>query len=191
MHLWNDLSFIDQLPVINEVAKLLGMAGRAAGVTQSVNPFLYMYYKQPAFREFEFAWSFSPNNAAENQTLHQIINYLKTGALPMYMNSVAGVPLTLDYPYLALIRLAPSQYMFDLKPCAITSINIDFTGSGHGPSFYNDGAPAIVNFTIGLKEVAIQIRTDTAWRAGSLATAAGMTGVLTSAGPGTGGGLNV
>ena len=163
MHAWNDLSFIDQLPVINEIAKAVQLGGRATGNNFTVNPFLYMLYKQPCFREFELAWSFSPNNSQETQTLSQIINYLKTGALPAYKSA-----LVLDYPYLALIRLNPNQYMFDFKPCAITSVNIDYTGSGHGPSFYNDGGPTIVNFTLGLKEVEIQVRQDTAWRAPNL-----------------------
>lgn len=180
-HLWNDLSAIDQIPVLNEVAKIAGSAERLAGSTQSVNPFLYMLYKQPAFREFELAWSFSPNNAKETQTLSYIINYLKTGALPLY-NGLAGTGVgggtagglpALDYPYLALIRLNPTQYMFDMKPAAITSVNIDYSGSGHGPSFYNDGGPAIVNFTLVVKEVSIQTRQDTAWRSPTLT--AGMT----------------
>jgi hypothetical protein len=163
MHLWNDLSFIDQIPVINDAIKLFDMGRRGAGIAQTVNPFLYMLYKQPAFREFELAWSFSPNNANETSDLAQIINYLKTGALPRYTNL-----LSLDYPFLALIRLNPNQFMFDFKPCAITSVNIDYTGSGHGPSFYNDGGPSIINFTLGVKEVAIQTRDDIAWRAPAL-----------------------
>lgn len=170
VHLWNDYSFIDQIPVLNEFAKLGDAIKRGAGSAQSVNPFLYMLYKQPAFREFELAWSFSPNNSSESQILCQILNYLKTGALPEYASGELAV---LNYPWLALIRLNPNRFMFDFKPCAVTSVNIDFTGSGQGPAFFNDGAPAIINFTLGLKEVEIQVRSDTAWRAGSLTS--GMT----------------
>ena len=166
VHAWNDTTFYDHVPVINEIAKALALGLRASGSGVTINPFQYMMYKQPAFREFELAWSFSPNNTTETQTLCQIINYLKTGALPEY--AAGGYALAL--PYIALVRINPNKYMFDFKPCAITSVNIDFTGSGHGPAFYNDGGPAIISFTLGLKEVEIQVRSDVAWRGGALTT---------------------
>lgn len=179
MHLWNDLSFIDQMPVIEEGGKIISGVGRALGAGGVINPFQYMMYKQPAFRQFEFAWSFSPNNSSETQTLSKIINYLKTGALPEYgTGSLGGIVLQL--PYIALVRINPNKYMFDFKPCAITSVAIDFSGSSQGPAFYNDGGPAIINFTLGLKEVEIQVRSDVAWRGGSLT--AGMTSGAGAAG---------
>ena len=185
MHLWNDLSFIDQMPVIDEAGKFISGVGRAFGAPGVINPFQYMMYKQPAFRAFEFAWSFSPNNTSETQILSQILNYLKTGALPEYgTGSLGGTVLKL--PYIALVRINPNKYMFDFKPCAITAVNIDFSGSSQGPAFYNDGGPAIINFTLGLKEVEIQVRSDVAWRGGSLT--AGMTsGAGSAAGAAVGG----
>jgi hypothetical protein len=185
MHLWNDLSFMDNMPIISEALKIAHGGLRATGTNLTVNPFQYMMYKQPAFREFELAWSFSPNNANESETLCQILNYLKTGALPAYTSNI----FTLDLPWIALVRLNPNKFLFDFKPAAVTSVNIDFTGSNHGPSFYNDGAPAIVNFTLGIKEVEIQVRSDTAWRGGSLAAAMIGTGGVGAAAGGAAGGL--
>lgn len=174
VHAWNDLTFLDDLPVLHTLANLARAGTRAIGSNLTVNPFMYMMYKQPLFREFELAWAFSPNNAQESIILSEIINYIKMGALPEYrLNGLA-----LDLPYIALVRINPNEFMFDFKPCAIISVNIDYTGSGHGPSFYRDGAPTIVSFTIGLKEVEIQVRQDIAWRGGSL-TAGLINGVRT------------
>src|SRR6478609_2124799 len=53
VHAWNDSSFYDHIPVINELAKLVALGARAAGSGVTINPFQYMMYKQPAFREFE------------------------------------------------------------------------------------------------------------------------------------------
>ena len=82
VHGWADLSFTDMIPIIGDLLNLGNLTSRAFGQATSVNPFLYMLYKQPIFRDFEFSWSFSPQNSAETQTLSQIITYFKTAALP-------------------------------------------------------------------------------------------------------------
>jgi hypothetical protein len=160
MHAWNDLSFFDYIPVISEVAKVVTGAataiGRAGGYAQGINPFLYMLYRHPMFREFTLNWTLAPNNEQETEILSQICTFLKTAALPEYARS----GLALGYPYLALLRLNPNKYLFDFKPCAITQVSVNYAGSGTGPSFFRDGGPTIVNLTLQLKEVEIQVRSD-------------------------------
>lgn len=158
LSIWNDLSVLDYIPIMNQVRNLVNIGLRGGGTAQTVNPFLFMLYKQPVFRVFDFKWILAPNNEKESTTLMHIINYLKTASLPDYDASMGN--LLLDYPYIALPRLNPNQFLFDIKPCAIEAVQADYTGSGMGPSFFRDGAPTMVALTIRLKEVDILTRTD-------------------------------
>jgi hypothetical protein len=166
--LWQDSSWLDFLPPLMQQILLHGrfvLPDLGLGA-QAVNPFLYMLYKQPLFREFTFNWVLAPNNPQDSQNLVQILTAFKTAALPQYTPSTRGG--TLDYPYLAYISLNPNQYLFDFKPCVIVSVQIDFSGSGHGPSFFNDGSPTIVSLSVHFKEIEILVRSDVLGRGGNL-----------------------
>jgi len=185
LSVWNDLAVLDYIPIVNQLRNVTNIALRGGGNAQTVNPFLYMLYKQPLFRTFEFKWILAPNNADESRTLMHIINYLKTASLPDYN---AGTTLLLDYPYIALPKLNPNQFLFDIKPCAIEAVQADYTGAGQGPSFFHDGSPTMVAFTIRLKEVDILTRTDMtlAGRGAPLTNGMGTNAVGGNAGAGGG-----
>jgi hypothetical protein len=172
---WQDASLLDFVPSIaTEAIRIVGKVSPGGPVT--LNPFLFMLYKQPAFREFVFNWQLAPNNQQESQTLQQILYYFKTAALPEY--TAGGVAL--DYPYLAQIKLNPSQFLFDFKPCVIVSVEIEFAGSGAAPSFFYDGAPTIVNLTAHFKEIEILTRSDVMSRGGTLTQGMDATGAGTA-----------
>ena len=81
--------------------------------------------------------------------------HFKTAALPEVV--AKGM---LDYPYMAAIRMNPSQYLFDFKTCIITAVGVDYTGSRAGPSFFNDNSPTVVNLSVRFKETMILTRSD-------------------------------
>lgn len=127
-----------------------------------VNPYLFMYFQQPNYKEFSFSWTFAPNNARESQSLANIINQFKSNSLPAF-----GY-LLMDYPNIALIKIHPSDMLGNLKfkPCAVTSVLVDYTGSG--PSFFKNrqgsasssGAPTVVNLTVNFKEIQLWDRRE-------------------------------
>jgi hypothetical protein len=115
----------------------------------SLNPLLWMTFKNPSFKEHTLQWSFAPNNEAESGTVRDIVNFFKYNMLPA--ERVGGV--FYDYPSIAMIKFHPSsEFTFRFKPCAIISAQIDYTGAG-GPSFFKNGAPTVVNLSIQLKEI--------------------------------------
>jgi hypothetical protein len=132
------------------------VAAAIAGV--AVNPFLFMAFQQPNFKEFSFSWTFAPKNERESQILRNIINQFKNQSLP------ANLGLLLDYPNLALMRFLPDDIFGNLKfkPCAVTSVSVDYTGAG--PSFFKNGtgrstgAPTVVNLTVNFKEIQVWFR---------------------------------
>lgn len=153
-----------------------------------VNPYLFMYFQQPNYKEFSFSWTFAPNNARESQSLANIINQFKSNSLPAF-----GY-LVMDYPNIALIKIHPSDLLGNLKfkPCAVTSVLVDYTGSG--PSFFKNrqgsasssGAPTVVNLTVNFKEIQLWDRREIQSSFGTAAAAAAAvtTGLIQeSAGP--------
>lgn len=115
---------------------------------KAVNPFMFMMFKRPNFKEHTLQWSLAPNTKEESETLKRIINTCKKAALP----SGGRLSPLMDYPDLCNVSFTPDNYLYKLKPCAIISVHVDYTGAG-GPSFFNSGAPTIVNLTLQLKEI--------------------------------------
>lgn len=135
-----------------------GVAGVQMASTftgQTVNPFQFMMFKRPMFKEHTLTWTLAPNSQEESNNLRDIIKECKRAALPP---SIGTSPL-IQYPKLAMVSFKPSGYLFKLKPCAIIAVQVDYTGAGQ-PSFFKSGAPTIVNLTLQLKEFQLQSAQD-------------------------------
>jgi hypothetical protein len=142
-------------------AGLLNAGGTAAGIIGSFaglapNPFLTMLFKSGQFKEHSLNWTFTPHNPQESQNLVDIIQYFKFNMLP----SEAFGGLLLRYPNIAIIRLYPNDFFtYRFKPCAIASVNVDYSGAGQ-PSFFENGAPTVINFSLQLKEIELWMQED-------------------------------
>lgn len=123
----------------------------------SVNPHLFMLFKQPAFKEYTLSWTFTPKNEQESLTLANIINQFKYNMLPA--KAGLGGDILLNYPNIAIIKMYPDDFFtFKFKPCAIKSVNVDYTGAGQPSFFKRTGAPTVVNFTVLLQEIQYNIK---------------------------------
>lgn len=112
-----------------------------------LNPFQFMMFKRPNFKEHTLQWTLAPNTRQESETIRTIVNRCKKAALPTPQGNYI-----MRYPDIAVVSFKPDKYLFKLKPCAIISVQVDYTGAG-GPSFFNSGAPTVVNLTLQLKEI--------------------------------------
>lgn len=130
-----------------------GLAGAAAGV--ALNPFLWMLFKQPAFKEYNFTWILTASNEEESNDIRTVINYLKENMLPGQ-----ALPLLYTYPNIALIKFLPNdKFMFRFKPCAVQSVAVDYTTAG--PSFFKKTeAPTIITLSVSLKEIDLWTQQD-------------------------------
>lgn len=141
--------------ITSALSNLSEKQGSFTGTT--INPYMFMMFKRPSFKEFTLQWSLAPNSQRESDSLDQIIKKCKRAALP----TISGV--TMEYPDIANIKLyagqANDKYLFKFKPCAIISVQVDYTGSGM-PSFFKSGAPTIVNLTLQLKEIELWSKND-------------------------------
>lgn len=133
---------------------MLGLFGQIPGVSggATVNPFMFMMFRRPGFKEYTLHWTLAPNNERDSDNLLKIIKECKKAALPQGYAFGGGL---MKYPKIAMVKFKPDNYLFKFKPCAILSVAVDYTGS-NGPSFFKNGAPTIVNLSIALKEMQLR-----------------------------------
>lgn len=124
----------------------------------AVNPHLFMLFKEPTFKEYTLSWTLTPKNEQESQTLANIITQFKYNMLPAMAGGVGGSVL-LNYPSIAIIKMYPNDlFTFRFKPCAIKSVQVDYTGGGQPSFFKRTGAPTSVNLTVYLQEIQYNIK---------------------------------
>jgi hypothetical protein len=138
------------------------IAGSFAGI--ALNPHLIMLFKQPTFKEFSFSWSFTPKNQKEAGQLLQILDTIKKNMLPARSSG-----LLLLYPNKVMISVSGGYFpnIMKFKPAVISSINIDYTGSG-APSFFEDGMPTVINLTMQIKEIEVWFNEESTGSAATL-----------------------
>jgi len=126
-----------------------------AGAT--VNPFLWMLFKQPTFKEYTFNWTLTPSNEQETRDIAFVINHFKENMLPFLSTG----SLIYGYPNIVLVKFYPDdKFMFRFKPCVVLAVASDYTAAG-GPSFFKrTNAPTTINFSVILKEIDLWTRED-------------------------------
>jgi hypothetical protein len=130
-------------------ALLLAQAGK------SVNPLLFAAFNRPNFRSFRFEWNLVPRNKEESETIRLITETFKYAASPEGI----GGPV-LDYPLVAQVRMFPNNlnghaYFF---PMAVKGISVNLTPNPT-PSFFDRGAPTMINLSVEMMEIKIWDRT--------------------------------
>lgn len=143
---------------INRSLQGWGTLVGGAGLGLAVNPFLWMLFKTPDFKEFDLSWTLVANNPQESETIAGIIKYLKFHSLPtLNYNAFYG------FPDIALIKFHPEdKFTFKMKPCAVMYVAVDYSGAG-APSFFKNGAPTVVNLTLRLKEIELWTQNSKEW----------------------------
>lgn len=137
--------------ILSQAAGAAGTLGEFGGAEAGIalNPLLYMLFKSPNFKEHMFSWTFIPSNEQESNELRNIINSFKFYSLP----SINAGGLIYNYPNIVMMQFMPNDYFaFKIKPCALVSVNVDYSGGGR-PSFFKNGAPTVINLGLGFKEI--------------------------------------
>jgi len=131
------------------VSDLLGVAD---------NPNLSLIFKGVELRKHSFTWRLIAKSPEENQQLSQIIFTMKQLALPS--KGASGSAFSLGYPHLVDVSFKPKNLIpMSQFGSFVTSINVDYSGDGH-PSFFEDGAPTIIDLTMNIEERFIMTTED-------------------------------
>jgi len=133
---------------------LVSVGSAAAGI--SVNPLLFMTFQKPNYKEHSLSWALMPSTEQESKTIVDIVNYLKFNSLPR--QDLGGAVYV--YPNILYVKLYPNDiFTMTFRPCAVTSVQVDYTGSGT-PSFFKNGAPTVVNLSLNLTEIQLWDQTN-------------------------------
>lgn len=151
--------------MVGQALQSIGSAAAAGvGVYNGValNPFMFMQYQRPAYKEYDFSWILTPSNPSESQKLKSIIDRLKLAALPgqNQTTSIGSQSALLDYPSTVQIAFKPDDYLFKLKTCAILAVMVDYTASGMPSFFKGTKAPTFISLSLKLKEIEIQTKNN-------------------------------
>lgn len=157
---WAEISATEmagQLASGGKGAAMIAAAGTGGsiGTGLALNPMMFMQFQRPNYKEHTLSWTLAPSNKRDSDELKDIINEFKKACLP----TLEGGGLLLGYPNIATIRFKPDKYLFKMKPCAIISVQVDYSGAGM-PSFFKSDAPTVVNLTVALKEIQLWNRNN-------------------------------
>lgn len=132
----------------------------------AVNPFAQMLYKGPQYRRYQIPVIMKPKNQSEATNIQKIISAFRVASSPSVpstsgilgdLNVGAGSTFTFGYPHLTQFDITfkgpnkTTMNLFRSKPCAIESVTVDY--GGQKLTFFEDGMPTEVNFTLQLTEI--------------------------------------
>ena len=124
----------------------------------TVNPHMALTFKGVNFREFQFDFIFMPRNEGESESVRKIIKCFKAAMHPA--NNAAQGSRYWAYPFnFDIYLLTPThKYMFNIATSVLTSMAVDYNGSGYPVFFRNTGAPVQINMSLSFKELEVLTR---------------------------------
>jgi len=109
-----------------------GLLSRASGSV--LNPNLELLFSGVNLRSFAFDFDFAPRNSEESNVVKQIIRIFKQSMAPKTGSNTSGAGLFIDAPNVFILKYKTGSrdhpYLNKFKPCALTSMGMNYTGSG-------------------------------------------------------------
>ena len=132
----------------------------ARSTGQILNSNLELLFKGVNLRSFPFTVTFSPRNPKEAGVVRDIIRKLKqsmSARRKVQNSTISGqAKLFLSSPDLFLLRYLKNgkdhPFLNSFKPCALTQLNVNYTGAGTY-STYGDSTPTNIEMRMVFKEV--------------------------------------
>jgi len=159
---------------IQGVAKTLGsgQTGQAilASTGRVINPMLEMVYKSPAFRTFQFDFTFYPRDEREALEVQSILERFRFHQAPELLAGSEGFlvpPSEFDIRFYYGGNLNPN--IPGVTTCVLTSIDINYAPNGfaayevpgeNGPQLGRTGMPVAIQLTLQFQEVTYLTKKD-------------------------------
>lgn len=130
-----------------------------------INPNIEMLYKNSQIKQHSFQFKFIPKNDREAVVARQIVELFKYHSASSFMAS-GDTASVLKYPDIFEIRFlyggdtdeaAKKSWLYHIEPCALTSIEVDYTGAGQFAN-HHDGSLVQINMTLQFTELMIQTK---------------------------------
>jgi len=109
--------------------------GAIAGAGVALNPYMAVMYNSPQFRTHVFSWKLIAKSKKESDAIKNIIHAFKYHAAP---GTEGFNPHFFIYPEQFDIDLHYSNYLFNIAPSVLTSIDVAYHGEGY-PAYHDIG----------------------------------------------------
>jgi hypothetical protein len=131
-----------------------GLLSRATG--QVLNPNLELLFSGVNLRTFQFDFDFAPRDEKESNVVKEIIRIFKQSMSPKSGGTDAGAGLFIKAPNVFLLKYKSGSqdhpYLNKFKPCALTSMGMNYTGSGSYAT-YADKTPVHMKLSLSFTEL--------------------------------------
>jgi hypothetical protein len=131
-----------------------GLLSRATG--QVLNPNLELLFSGVNLRSFAFDFDFAPRDEKESNVVKEIIRVFKQSMSPRTGSNTAGAGLFISAPNVFLLKYKSGSqehpYLNKFKPCALTSMGMNYTGSGSYAT-YADKTPVHMKLSLSFTEL--------------------------------------
>ena len=131
-----------------------GLLSRATGSV--LNPNLELLFSGVNLRSFAFDFDFAPRNSEESNVVKQIIRIFKQSMAPKTGSNTSGAGLFIDAPNVFILKYKTGSrdhpYLNKFKPCALTSMGMNYTGSGSYTT-YADKTPVHMKLNLSFTEL--------------------------------------
>jgi hypothetical protein len=137
----------------------------------SVNPYAQLLYKGPQFRRYTLPFVIKPKSQAESIEALNIIKIFRIASSPSVQNrqlALGDQTYTLQsfvfgYPHLTAFDInfvtdTQNKTIFESKLCAIEQVQVDYGGQKF--TFFEDGTPTDITFTLNLTEISVRTLGD-------------------------------
>ena len=131
-----------------------GLLSRASGSV--LNPNLELLFSGVNLRSFAFDFDFAPRDEKESNIVKQIIRIFKISMAPRTGSNTEGAGLFIKAPNVFLLKYKSGSqehpYLNKFKPCALTSMGMNYTGSGSYAT-YADKTPVHMKLSLSFTEL--------------------------------------
>ena len=125
-----------------------------------VNPNLELLFQGPKLRTFNYQIKMSPRNQTDAERIRRIIKFFKKGMAPQ-RSTTSSTGFFLGAPNVFQIKFYSGskelKSVGQIKMCALTNFNVDYTPDGTYAAFYDDNAggsqPVSTNISMTFSEL--------------------------------------
>jgi len=128
------------------------------------NPFQFVTYSGPDFRNYSMNWTLIPSNQGEAQSIHEIVKFFKRSVVPGVDSSGSAFFFTMPPVFGIEMRIskiggkvdAGLGYVQKFAKSVLTSVEVDYNGMGAiVPTFTYDGRPSATKLTLSFQETTL------------------------------------
>jgi hypothetical protein len=126
-----------------------------------LNPHMAVAFTGVPFRKFEFSFQMMARTEHESFTIREIIREFKKAMHPTIDSSATRRWIYPDnFKIKMFTPVEGNKFLFEIDTCALTSVNVDYAGSGVPSFFSRTGAPVDVRMTLTFQELKVLTSED-------------------------------